>query len=76
MRVIIETVYTMLKDMCPDDAPIQKDYIILVDYLITTYQLVQLTSRNDLKEFSKKSKIETIVEGQPASINYSHFKAV
>jgi hypothetical protein len=37
---------------------------------------VQLAARNDLKEFARRSKIETIVEGQPASINYAHLKAV
>lgn len=66
----------MLKDIDPDDAPLHKEYIILADYLVTTYQLVQLAARNDIQEFARRSKIETIVEGQPTSINYAHLKAV
>lgn len=76
IRMCIEGVYMTLQGIDPDDAPSCKDEIILVDYLITTYQLIQLVARGDIKEFSKKSKIETIVEGQPAAINYSHLKAV
>lgn len=40
--------------------------VILLDYFITTKQLLLINSKNDIEYFHKKSKIEAIVEGRPA----------
>lgn len=49
---------------------------MLLDYLLTTYQLIELASLKDLGEFNRKSKIEAIVEGNPTRVGYGHLKAV
>ena len=51
--------------------------IILLDYLITTRQLLLINSKKDIEYFHKKSKIEAIVEGRPAkTITQDHFDAI
>jgi len=40
--------------------------VILLDYLITTKQLLLINAKNDMEYFHRKSKIEAIVEGRPA----------
>ena len=51
--------------------------VILLDYLITTKQLLLIHSKKDIEYFHKKSKIEAIVEGKPAkNITYDHFEAI
>jgi len=76
IRAMVQTLYVMLRDIHAEDAPSHQEYIILIDYLVTTYQLVQLAARGDICEFSRKSKIDAIMESHPTIVNYSHFKAV
>jgi hypothetical protein len=49
IRMGIEEIYASIQGISPDDVPDYKDEIILVDYLITTYQLIQLVARGDIK---------------------------
>jgi len=76
IRSMVQTLYVMLRDIHAEDAPSHQEYIILIDYLVTTYQLVQLAAQGDICEFSRKSKIDTIMENQSTVVNYSHFKAI
>lgn len=51
--------------------------VILLDYFITTKQLLLINAKNDIEYFHKKSKIEAIVEGRPAkTITEDHFEAI
>jgi len=76
IRSMVQTLYVMLRDIHTEDAPSHQEYIILIDCLVTTYQLVQLAARDDICEFSRKSKIDTIMENYPTVANYSHFKSI
>ncbi|CAD8046644.1 unnamed protein product [Paramecium primaurelia] len=52
----------------------EKD-VVLLDYLVTYFQLSQLTLEtfNKPYEFAQKSKIEHIAEGSPVRLTYGHF---
>ena len=51
--------------------------IILLDYLITTKQLLLIDAKKDIEYFHRKSKIEAIVEGRPSkNITEDHFEAI
>lgn len=39
--------------------------IIIIDYLITLKQLMDLQERGSISEFHQKSEIDKIVEGSP-----------
>lgn len=60
----------------PDQISDVREELVLLDYLVTTYQLVELSALKDIAEFHRKSKIEAIVEGNPTRITASHLKAV
>lgn len=51
--------------------------IIVLDYLVTTYQLLGLIKdKEDYARFARKSKIEEIVEGSPTNITANHFQKI
>jgi hypothetical protein len=49
--------------------------VVLLDYLVTLYQLVFLvvTTFGDYDNFAKNSKIEHIVDGKPVQLNKDHY---
>ena len=50
---------------------------IVLDYLITAYQLFELVRTGENYEvFARKSKIEEIVEGQPNRVTMTHFSKI
>jgi hypothetical protein len=54
-----------------------RDEVILLDYLITLKQLLNLDERVSIEDFHRKSKIEEIVEGKPTSnITKEHIGAI
>ena len=54
-----------------------EEKIILLDYLITTKQLILINAKKDIEYFHRRSKIEAIVEGRPAkNITQDHFDAI
>ena len=51
--------------------------MILLDYLITLKQLVNLDKKVTVEDFHRRSKIEDIVEGKPtAHITKDHINAI
>ena len=52
-----------------------KDVIVL-DYLITSKQLIEMASLNSFEYFARKSKIEEIVEGKNVDIHYDLYKQI
>lgn len=48
--------------------------ILLMDYLTTLYQLFRLEQRYDVNKFSCISKLETIMERNPAEISKEHLE--
>jgi len=49
----------------------------VLDYLVTLRQLIGLMFNNDMEGFHIKSKIETIVEGNPSkNISRDHLAAI
>jgi hypothetical protein len=53
-----------------------QEELILLDFIVTTYQLIELAALKDIGEFHRKSKIEAIVEGNPTRIGMGHLKAI
>jgi hypothetical protein len=54
-----------------------REEVILLDYLITLKQLMNLDEKASLEDFYRKSKIEDIVEGKPTSnITREHISAI
>lgn len=50
---------------------------IILDYLITAYQLFELIKDGENYElFARKSKIEEIVEGQPNRVTMDHYNKI
>ena len=51
--------------------------IIIVDYLMTAKQLIEMfVDKEDYSFFSKKSRIEDIVEGTTSEITYSLYNKI
>lgn len=71
-----KSLYGRLEFIQQDQFPEMREELILLDYLLTTYQLIELASLKDLTEFHRKSKIEAIVEGNPTRVGFGHLKAV
>lgn len=62
--------------MGAEDIGENKETIIVLDYLVTAYQLVSLAALRSLSEFNKKSKIEAVVEGAPVRVCVGHIKKI
>lgn len=56
---------------------ISKDVIIL-DYLITSHQLIEMVKSNPhgYERFARKSRIEEIVEGKTVDIHYELYRQI
>lgn len=72
----VKSLYNRLEFTQPEQIIEVREELVLLDYLITTYQLVELSALKDIAEFHRKSKIEAIVEGNPTRITMNHLKAI
>ena len=58
------------------ELPANKEKVIILSYMVTTYQLLSLAALRDLQAFNQKSCIEAIVEGNPVKITLNHVKMI
>lgn len=72
----MKSLWYQIEDLTPESIEYYEEHIILVDYLMTTYLLIKLETRSNLRTFHEKSKIEDIVEGNTHKVTLEHYKAI
>lgn len=77
MSNYIEDLVNGMEDNQNEVQKLSKD-IVIVDYLMTSKQLLEMfeNGNEDFFLFSKKSRIEDIVEGSTSNISYNLYKKI
>lgn len=77
MSNYIEDLVNSMEDNQNEVQKLSKD-IVIVDYLMTSKQLLEMfeNGNEDFFLFSKKSRIEDIVEGSTSNISYNLYKKI
>ena len=77
MSNYIEDLVNGMEDSQNEVQKLSKD-IVIVDYLMTSKQLLEMfeNGNEDFFLFSKKSRIEDIVEGSTSNISYNLYKKI
>ena len=77
MSNYIEDLVNGMEDNQNEVQKLSKD-IVIVDYLMTSKQLLEMfeNGNEDFFLFSKKSRIEDIVEGSTSNISYNLYKSL
>lgn len=58
---IVSEIKSMYRQVQSENIEMIKNHVIILDYLVTLKQLVNLLQKNDVEIFHSKSKIEAIV---------------
>ena len=73
---VVQYLYSCVEHTDFESVVENKEMIVVLDYLVTAYQLVSLSALRSLSEFNRKSKIEAVVEGNPVKVTVGHVRKI